>query len=31
MILSNDYRVSIARRKRTELRRALNAMAILEN
>ena len=26
MILSNDYRVSIARRKRTELRRALNAM-----
>ena len=31
MVLSNDYRVSIARRKRTELRRALNAMAILEN
>jgi len=30
MVLSNDYRVSIARRKRTELRRALNAMA-LEN
>ena len=31
MVLSNDYRVSIARRKRTELRRALNAMAILED
>ena len=28
MVLSNDYRVSIARRKRTELRRALNAMEI---
>ena len=28
MILSNDYRVSIARRKRTELRRALDAMSI---
>lgn len=28
MVLSNDYRVSIARRKRTELRRALNAMAL---
>ena len=27
MVLSNDYRVSIARRKRSELRRALNAMA----
>lgn len=27
MILSNDFRVSIARRKRTELRRTLNAMA----
>ena len=31
MILSNDYRVSIARRKRTELRRTLDAMAILED
>ena len=28
MVLSNDYRVSIARRKRSTLRRALDAMAI---
>ena len=28
MVLSNDFRVSIARRKRTELRRALDAMSI---
>ena len=28
MVLSNDFRVSIARRKRSELRRALDAMAI---
>ena len=27
MVLSNDYRVSIARRKRSELRRTLDAMA----
>ena len=27
MVLSNDFRVSIARRKRTELRRTLEAMA----
>jgi DNA-binding LytR/AlgR family response regulator len=31
MVLSNDYRVSIARRKRSKLRRALNEMAILDN
>ena len=30
MVLSNDYRVSIARRKRTKLRRTLNAMSILD-
>ncbi len=31
MVLSNDFRVSIARRKRTELRRVLNTMSIIEN
>lgn len=30
MVLSNDYRVSIARRKRSELKRTLNAMEILQ-
>ncbi len=29
MVLSNDFRVAIARRKRAELRRMLNSMAIL--
>jgi DNA-binding LytR/AlgR family response regulator len=28
MVLSNDYRVSIARRKRSKLRRALNEMEL---
>jgi DNA-binding LytR/AlgR family response regulator len=29
MVLSNDYRVSIARRKRTKLKRTLNAMEVI--
>lgn len=30
MVLSNDYRVSIARRKRSNLRRILHEMSIME-
>ena len=29
MVLSNDYRVAIARRKRAELRRTLNSISVL--